>query len=67
MVEFESHCVGCTSMGMRCVGDRCPNRDVPHYYCDECGDELTYDEIYDVDEEELCEFCLKKRFRREAF
>lgn len=67
MVKTESHCVGCTSLGMRCIGDSCPNRDVSHYYCDKCGDELTYDEIYDVDGEELCEFCLKQMFKREAF
>jgi hypothetical protein len=32
------------------------------YYCDKCGDEL--DEIYEVDGDDLCEECLKERFRR---
>lgn len=34
-------------------------------YCDECGGEITDDEeIYDVDEQVLCIFCLRKKFKR---
>ena len=62
MVKYENHCVGCTSMGLYCMGSSCPNRNVPVPYCDECGCEL--EEIYDVDGEELCEECLKDMFRR---
>ena len=59
MVKYENECVGCPPE-MGCLGDACPNRKVPRYYCDKCDAEM--DEIYDVDGEELCEDCLKKRF-----
>ena len=33
-------------------------------YCDECGNEITDDvEIYKVDEEILCIFCLRQKFK----
>lgn len=62
MVKYENHCCGCAVPGYPCLGSSCPNRNVPVYYCDKCGDEL--EEIYDVDGEELCEECLKDVFRR---
>ena len=35
-------------------------------YCDECGMEITDDEdIYKVDDELLCIFCLRKKFKVE--
>jgi len=46
--------------GYPCRGSSCPNRDVPVYYCDKCGEEL--EEVYEVDGEELCEECLKEKF-----
>jgi len=63
MVEYENECVGCPPE-IGCLGDACPNRSVPHYYCDECNSEMG--EVYDVDGEELCEDCLKKRFLKGA-
>lgn len=60
--KYEDHCRDCAVPGYPCLGSSCPNRNVPVYYCDKCGDEL--DEVYDVDGEELCEDCLKERFRR---
>ena len=34
-------------------------------YCDECGGEITDDEeIYDVEDQVLCIFCLRKKFKR---
>lgn len=33
-------------------------------YCDECGTEITDDEeIYKVDDDILCIFCLRKKFK----
>ena len=55
MVRYENRCCGCAVPGYPCLGSSCPNRNVPVYYCDKCGDEL--EEIYDVDGEELCEDC----------
>lgn len=64
MLKYENQCVGCTSMGLSCMGATCPNRNVPIYYCDRCCEELA--EVYDVYGEELCEECLKDMFRRDT-
>lgn len=58
MLRIENHCVDC---GIHCLGSICPNRKVEVHYCDKCGEEL--EEIYEVECEELCEDCLKERFR----
>ena len=65
MVEYENECVGCPP-GMGCLGSSCPNRNVPHYYCDDCGDEVDSDELY-IDEAtgaELCLYCIKDTLRK---
>lgn len=64
MVKYENHCCDCAVPGYPCLGSLCPNRNVPQYYCDECGDDIEGD-IYDVDGKELCEDCLKDMFRRD--
>lgn len=56
MIKYENDCVGCD---LPCLGSSCPNRNVPHYYCDECGDETT---LYDYDGEQLCSSCLLSKF-----
>ena len=63
MVRIENHCCDCAVPGYPCVGDSCPHRNVEVHYCDMCEEEL--DVIYDVEGDELCEECLKERFRRE--
>lgn len=60
MIKLENECVGCE----HCIGLGCPNREVARCYCDKCGEEISSDEIYDVDGEDLCEWCLKERFKR---
>lgn len=62
MVKYENLCCDCATDGYRCLGKYCPRQNVEIHYCDHCGDEL--DEIYDVDGEELCDYCLKEMFRR---
>ena len=52
MVRYENDCVDC---GWPCVGSSCPNRNVPHYYCDKCGAEQK---LYEFDGQELCAECL---------
>ena len=64
MVKYEDECCGCSAIGKQCMGRSCPNLNVPHYYCDHCGDGLSYDEVYEVDGEELCEYCLKSLFKK---
>ena len=58
MIKYEDECVDCKSMGLPCYGTACPNRNVPHFYCDECGDE---GDIYEFDGEELCIYCIEHR------
>lgn len=60
MVRIENDCVGCGRLP--CLGDSCPYSNVEHRYCDKCDEEIGK-EYYDVDGEELCEECLKERFR----
>ena len=64
MVRYENHCCDCAAPGYPCLGDACVLRNVEVHYCDECKEEIIDDEIYDVDGDELCEECLKERFRR---
>lgn len=55
MKRLENECVDC---GLPCLGNSCPNRNVPRFYCDDCGDEA---QLYDFDGEELCISCIEKR------
>lgn len=64
MIKYENECVGCPKE-MGCMGDACPNRNVPHYYCDECGEEivegLSYRDYYTTDgSDHLCKDCFNK-------
>ena len=64
MIKRENGCVQCSAAGLHCLGSSCPNESITIIYCDDCEDEIE-DEVYEVDGEELCEYCLKARFRRE--
>ena len=59
MIKHENECVGCPPE-MGCIGMSCPNRSVPHYYCDICGEEL--DEYWNIDGSIVCRDCLNKMF-----
>lgn len=64
MIVYEDECVCCpTEMG--CLGNSCPNRNVPHYYCDgeDCGEEFEPSELYDFDGSMLCKDCLASKFK----
>ena len=66
MMQYEDQCCGCSADGFPCQGLSCPSHHVLVYYCDQCGDEIgTFDDLYEVDGEEICEECLKNRFRME--
>ena len=56
MVEYEDRCVGCPPE-IGCLGEGCPNRNVPVYYCDECGAKT---QLYEYDGQELCIKCIKE-------
>lgn len=63
MIRIENHCIGCAVPSYPCRGSACPNRNVEVHYCDRCEAEM--EEVYFVDGEELCEECLKDKFRKE--
>ena len=39
MITYEDECCGCATPAYPCMGDACPNRNVPHLYCDRCKEE----------------------------
>ena len=55
MIVYEDECCGCAVPSYPCLGESCINRNVPHYYCDDCGDEV--DILYKVDGYEYCKDC----------
>ena len=57
MVVYENECVGCPPE-MGCLGSLCPNRNVPHYYCDKCK---TEEVLYEYDDGEYCIECIKEK------
>ena len=57
MVKHENECVGCPKE-MGCLGRFCPNRNVPHLYCDHCKDEV--DALYYWHTQEWCIDCILK-------
>ena len=61
MLKYENECVGCTDLGMRCMGRSCPNRKVAHFYCDECDCE---EDLYYFDGDELCGDCIAGRLEK---
>lgn len=62
MIKYENECCGCATESYPCLGSSCPNRNVPHLYCDRCGDDC--EELYDLDGEELCKECLLNSFKK---
>ena len=61
MKRIENDCVGCTDLGLSCMGGGCPKREAVHYYCDECGSE---EELYVFEDEELCIGCIIERLEK---
>lgn len=61
--KYENLCLDCTALGLHCRGRACENFEpVLVHVCDKCGEVL--DDVYEVDGEELCESCLKDKFRK---
>lgn len=61
MIKYEDECVGCPAE-LGCLGSSCPNKNVKHFYCDECKDEV--DDLYYFDGEELCINCIERRLEK---
>lgn len=61
MVKYEDECVGCPKE-LGCLGSACPNRNVPHFYCDECKNDV--ETLYYYDGKELCLECIEKMLEK---
>ena len=61
MKRLENECVGCTSIGLHCIGSSCPKLNVPHWYCDDCEEEK---QLYHFDGQELCIDCITKQLEK---
>lgn len=59
MIRYENNCCGCATESYPCIGDSCPNRHVPVFVCDECGEEV--DDLYEYGSEQLCADCVLER------
>ena len=59
MTKLEDECVSCD---LPCLGTHCPIRNVPHYYCDKCGEEYLPNGLYKYDDKDLCKDCLLEEF-----
>ena len=58
MIKYVNECIGCASPAFPCLGDKCPNRNVPKLFCEECGYEA--DDLYYNHGKQVCEECLIK-------
>lgn len=65
MIKYKDECCGCAVPGYPCLGNSCPNKNVPRYYCDVCG---VGGDIYEVEGEDtdLCEQHLEE-YLQESF
>ena len=64
-ITYKNDCCGCAVPGYPCLGNACPNRNAPHYFCDECKDEFSPKELHQYDEDTmLCEKCLLGKFEK---
>ena len=61
-VVYEDECCGCAVPAYPCMGDACPNRNVPHLFCDSCKDEVN--ELYETENGQLCAECVLKMFEK---
>lgn len=58
MIIYTDECVDC---GLPCLGSGCPLRNIPHYYCDICREELVETEIAYCDDDYIeCINCHKE-------
>lgn len=58
-VKWMNECVGCDN-SLGCMGSFCPNRRVPHLYCDKCHKEV--DTLRNYNGDQWCEECILKEF-----
>lgn len=60
-IRYEDDCCNCAVPGYPCTGE---HKHVPHYDCDDCGEEFHPTELYHFEGEMLCVDCLVKQFEK---
>lgn len=63
MIKYENRCCSCAVPGYPCMGNSCPNINVPIYYCDICENAIA---LYNIDGEHYCEDHAKE-YLKEVF
>ena len=61
-IRYEDECCSCATENYPCMGSSCPNRNVPHLYCDKCEKEV--EDLYKTEDGELCAECVLKMFEK---
>ena len=56
MIKYEDRCV-CCPPEMGCLGRGCPNRNIAVFICDKCKEEVSYDDIRNIDGHHICRDC----------
>ena len=56
MLKYVDDCVSCPPE-LGCLGNGCPKKNIPVYYCDICEEEIA---DYHADGQDICEYCLKE-------
>lgn len=59
---YSDDCCQCAVPAYPCMGSACPNRNVPHLYCDNCKEEV--EDLYKTEDGELCAECVLKMFKK---
>ena len=62
MKVYLDECCDCSTPNYPCLGESCPKRRVLHTFCDICDEDIDGD-VYEVEGEHLCEYCLKEKFK----
>lgn len=57
MKQTTDSCVGCTSLGMSCLGSACRNSVTEVIICDKCKENNA---LYNIDDTDYCEECIEE-------
>ena len=60
-IRYEDDCCHCAVPNYPCTGE---HKHVPHYDCDDCGEEFYPSELYHYEDQMLCVDCLIKQFQK---
>ena len=61
MIYYTNECCDCAVDGYPCLGDSCRLRHYPHYVCDECGEEVEYDDLgINTERHQVCLDCMER-------